>query len=106
MSAAEIFASTDVRARHLIEETLVELSVHVANFAISIDPARIAVGGGLMSVSELILPVLASRIRRAVPFPPEIVAARFVHDGALRGAASLALAAAHSDRMDESINQL
>jgi glucokinase len=91
VSAAEVFASTDVRARSLVDEVLAELAVHIANLAILIDPARIAIGGGLMASSDRILAALSPRLRAAVPFPPELVTARFVHDSALRGAVSLAL---------------
>jgi predicted NBD/HSP70 family sugar kinase len=93
LSAAEVFNSSDVRARKLIDQALDELALHVANIAILIDPARIAVGGGLMGSGERILAALSSRLRSAVPFPPEVVKARFVHDSALRGAVSLALSA-------------
>jgi glucokinase len=93
MSAAEVFASQDPRARALIDEVLAELALHIANIAILIDPARIALGGGLMNASERILAVLIPRLHSAVPFPPEVVPARFVHDGALRGAVALALSA-------------
>jgi glucokinase len=91
LSAADVFASTDVRLRSLVDEVLAELAIHIANIAILIDPARIAIGGGLMGSSERILAALSSRLRSAVPFPPELVTARFVHDSALRGAVSLAL---------------
>jgi glucokinase len=94
LTAADVFAQADPRARALIDETLAELSAHVANLAILLDPARIAVGGGLMSKGDVILPALERTLRRAVPFPPELVAARFPHDGALRGAVALALDAA------------
>jgi glucokinase len=65
--------------------------VHVANLAVALDPARIAVGGGLMYSGELVLAALRRRVRQAAPFPPEVVAARFVHDAALRGAIALAI---------------
>ena len=91
LTAADVFAHADPRARVLVEETLAELAVHVANMAIVIDPARIAVGGGLMSHREVVLAALEERLCSAVPFPPELVAARFVHDGSLRGAIALAL---------------
>jgi glucokinase len=96
LSAADVFAHADPRARVLVEETLAELAVHVANMAIVVDPARIAVGGGLMSHREVVLAALEERLRSAVPFPPELVAARFVHDGSLRGAIALALDAVTS----------
>ena len=95
LSAAEVFAlaETDLRARFLVDETLAELAVHVANWAVLLDPARIAVGGGLMASADLILAALTHRLRFALPFPPEIVPARFVHDAALQGAIALGLQA-------------
>jgi len=93
LSAAEIFASSDARARQFIKKTLDELAVQVANLTIFIDPVRIAVGGGLMNSGDQILKALSSRLRFAVPFPPDVVPARFVHDAALRGAVALALRA-------------
>jgi glucokinase len=59
--------------------------------AILVDPARIAVGGGLMSQSNLILEALERRLRLGAPFEPELVPAQFIHDGPLRGAIALAL---------------
>ncbi|HEY6540511.1 MAG TPA: ROK family protein [Ktedonobacteraceae bacterium] len=91
LSAADVFAHSGVRARFLVDEALAELATHVANLAILIDPARIAVGGGLMSSGELILQALAFRLAYAVPFPPEIVPARFLNDASLHGAIALAL---------------
>jgi glucokinase len=38
-----------------------------------------------------VLDALGARLRDAVPFPPELVPARFGPDGALRGAVALAL---------------
>jgi glucokinase len=91
LTAADVFAHPDPRARRLVDDALAELAIHVANMAIVVDPARIAVGGGLMSHSEVVLPALGERLRAAVPFPPELVPARFIHDGSLRGAIALAL---------------
>jgi glucokinase len=91
LTAADVFAHPDPRARRLVDDALAELAIHVANMAIVVDPARIAVGGGLMSHGELVLPALGERLRAAVPFPPELVPARFIHDGSLRGAIALAL---------------
>ncbi|MCW2985725.1 MAG: glucokinase, partial [Conexibacter sp.] len=93
-SAAEVFARAedgDRAARALVDDALDELAVHVANLAVLIDPERIAVGGGMMASAERILAVLRRRVEQAAPFPPEVVAARFVHDAALRGAIGLAL---------------
>src|SRR5437879_4277296 len=90
LSTADVFAHPDMRARFLVDETLAELATHVANLAILIDPARITVGGGLMSSGDVILRALAFRLGYAVPFPPEIVPARFLNDASLYGAIALA----------------
>ncbi len=90
LSAAGVFAHPDIRARFLVDEVLAELATHVANLAILIDPARIALGGGLMSSGNVILRALAFRLGYAVPFPPEIVPARFLNDASLYGAIALA----------------
>jgi glucokinase len=95
LSAADLFARAadgDPDARALVDETLDELAVHVANLAVLVDPARIAVGGGLMHSAERVLAALRRRVRQAAPFPPEVVPAHFVHDAALRGAIALAIA--------------
>jgi glucokinase len=90
LTAADAFARTDLPAGFL-DETLAELTMHLANVAIALDPERVAVGGGLMARGDLILPALRARMRAAVPFPPTIVRAAFPDDGALRGAVALAL---------------
>jgi glucokinase len=90
VSAADVFANPGLPAGFL-EEWLAELTMHVANLAIALDPERIALGGGLMAHADTILPALRERAAAAVPFPPEIVPARFLQDGALRGAAALAI---------------
>ena len=92
VSAADVFASDNAATRALIDETLAELATHVANLVIALDPARVAVGGGLMSHGKLVLAAL-----RAPPAPrgalpgPSCVPAAFVHDGSLRGALALGL---------------
>ncbi|WP_236789541.1 ROK family protein [Amycolatopsis sp. GM8] len=92
VTAAELFALArrDPTAKGLVSGALEELSVQLANLAITLDPRRIAVGGGLAGSNDVILPALRERLARAVPFPPEVVPARFADDGALRGAIALA----------------
>lgn len=90
--AASVFAlaETDAAMRAFRDETLGELAVHVANTAILVDPERITVGGGRAGSADVVLPALARTLESAVPFPPELVLARFAQDGALVGAAALA----------------
>jgi glucokinase len=93
LTAADAFSHPEL-PQGFLDEWLAELTMHVANLAIAVDPERIAVGGGLMAHADTILPALRDRMAVAVPFPPEIVPARFLQDGALRGAAALAIDAA------------
>jgi len=92
ITAAELFqvAEKDSGAARLVSKALDELAVHIANLAVAIDPARIAVGGGMMGSAEMILPALGRRLEQAVPFPPGLVPAHFVLDAPLRGAIALA----------------
>lgn len=63
----------------------------MTNMVIVLDPARIAIGGGWMTAGERILAALNVRFSFAVPFPPEVVPAKFVKDASLVGAIALAL---------------
>src|SRR3954447_22861984 len=89
LRAADAFTHAEIPPSFL-KHWLAEPSMHVANPAIALDPERVAVGGGLMAHAETILPALRDRVAAAVPFPPDVVPARFLQDGALRGAAALA----------------
>lgn len=93
VTAGELFdlARENTEAKELVASALDELSMHVANLAIAFDPARIAVGGGLVRSADVLLPALRERLTAAVPFPPELVPARFDQDASLLGAVALAL---------------
>jgi glucokinase len=95
VTAGELFALArdSAPAKELVTAALDELSMHVANLAIAIDPQRIAVGGGLVRSADVLLPALRDRLALAVPFPPELVAAKFDQDASLLGAIALALGA-------------
>jgi predicted NBD/HSP70 family sugar kinase len=101
MTAAAVFEHPDPRARELLDTALDALAVQVANMAIMVDPARIAVGGGLMSRPDVILAALERRLRQSAPFAPELVPAQFIHDGPLRGAIALALDAVKGEQHDQ-----
>jgi glucokinase len=90
VTAARLFARTDPPARRLAGEVLAELAMHVANLCIAVDPRRVAVGGGLTGIGTPLFDALRARLDAAVPFPPELVPARFRTDGALHGALALA----------------
>lgn len=90
LNAADVFVNAELPPG-FVNHWLAELTMQIANLAIAIDPQRIVLGGGLMAHADTILPALRERVLEAVPFPPEVVPARFLHDGALRGALALAL---------------
>jgi glucokinase len=78
----------------LVSEFVAELSYHVVNLAICLNPERIAVGGGMAGSWERLRPGLHDALRAGVPFPPELVPARFPSDAPLIGAVGLAVDAA------------
>lgn len=92
--AAAIPTSADPRLRAGAEHALDVPAGHVLNLHLALDPTRIALGGGLVAVSDRILDVLRGFLAKHSPGTPDpgevIVAARYIHDGALRGAAALA----------------
>ena len=71
-----------------------ELAFHLVNLAILVNPAKIAVGGGMTRSWDRIQPRLAEALRAGVPYPPDLVLAHFPHDAPLLGAVALAVDAA------------
>jgi glucokinase len=96
LTAAEVFdaAEQDGALRELITEFTAELAFHLVNLTIAVNPARIAVGGGMARSFEQIRPGLQDALTAGAPFPPELVLARFPQDAPLLGAVALALDAA------------
>lgn len=96
LTAAEVFEASagDQALSDVIDEFAAELAFHLVNLAICIDPVRIAVGGGMTGSWERLRPALERALQAAVPFPPELVLAKFPHDAPLIGAVALATEAA------------
>jgi glucokinase len=96
LSTAELFdlAETDDGAARIVESFIRELAQHVVNLAVAVDPARIAVGGGLARSWSVLAPVLRGALDAAVPYPPELVLAAFPFDAPLIGALALSVEAA------------
>jgi glucokinase len=95
LAAADVFARTDDGALDgLIAEFIDELAFHLVNLAIAVNPARIAVGGGLVGSWDRIRPRLRHALSSGVPFPPELVIAHFPDNAPLIGAVALAVDAA------------
>jgi glucokinase len=96
VTAAEIFAlaATNPDAAALTADFNRELAMHVINLAIAIDPVRIVGGGGLVGSWHQIAPELRRALDAAVPYPPELMVARFPTDAPLVGALALGVQAA------------
>lgn len=93
--ASDVFrlARTDVRAAQLAHAFVDELSLHLTNLAIAINPARIVIGGGLTAAWSDLAPPLQTALDCAVPFPPELVLATFPYDAPLMGALAIGVGA-------------
>jgi glucokinase len=94
-AASEVFAraGSDPVAAALVSSFVAELSLHVVNLCIALDPVRIAVGGGMVRSWSQIEPGLRAALEAAVPYPPELVLARFPFDAPLIGALALGVRA-------------
>lgn len=96
LTAADVLAAGDAQPElaRLRGEFATELAYHLVNIAICINPARIAVGGGMVRSWGRLRPLLQQALNAGVPFPPELLAARFPSDAPLIGAVALAMDAA------------
>jgi glucokinase len=90
--AKDLFAAAghDARAAGVLKEFTDELAFHLVNLTIALDPARIAVGGGMVRSWAVLHGPLRRALDAAVPFPPELVRAAFPFDAPLAGALALA----------------
>ena len=96
LTAADVFAAgaADTQLDGLIDDFVDELAFHVANLAILVNPARIAVGGGIVRSWARIRRPLQRALHSGTPFPPELVVAHFPYDAPLLGAVAMAVDAA------------
>jgi glucokinase len=96
LTAADVFAASaaDSDLESLIDDFVGELAFHLVNLAILVNPARIAVGGGIVRSWARIRPPLQHALRSGTPFPPELVVAHFPYDAPLLGAVAMAVDAA------------
>jgi glucokinase len=85
-------AAQDPAARDVCEAFAGELSFHLVNLAIALDPERVVVGGGLARAWHAVQPRLAAALAAAVPFPPTLALAAHPYDAPLLGALALARA--------------
>jgi glucokinase len=96
LTAADVFAAgpADTELDGLIDDFVGELAFHLVNLAILVNPARIAVGGGIVRSWPRIRSPLQQALATGAPFPPELVVAHFPYDAPLLGAVAMAVDAA------------
>jgi glucokinase len=96
LTAADVFAAAaaDGEFDGLIDDFVTELAFHLVNLAILVNPARIAVGGGIARSWDRIRSPLQHALESGTPFPPELVVAHFPDDAPLLGAVAMAVDAA------------
>ena len=66
----------------------------LVNLVIAVDPARVAIGGGMVGSWERLHGPLDQALKSGVPFPPELVLAAYPFDAPLVGALALGAEAA------------
>lgn len=93
LDAAALFQRTHPATASIVQRAASTLAGALVNLVLLVDPARIALGGGLMAEAERILPTIRTRLASLAPgLPaPDVVTARFVQDASLYGAITLAL---------------
>ncbi len=87
-------STSEASLAELVDAFVAELSFHMVNLAIAVDPTRIAVGGGMIRSWQHIEGGLRRALDAAVPYPPELVRAKFPFDAPLMGALALGTDAA------------
>ena len=96
VTAQQIFetAAADPEFDAMVSAFIDGLALHLVNLVIAIDPARVAVGGGMVKILGPPPGTAGAGARVKGPFPPELVIAAYPFDAPLVGALALAIEAA------------
>ena len=96
VTAGQVFdaAPEDPELDSVVSALIGELSQHLINLVIAVDPARVAIGGGMTRSWERLQGPLERAFKAGVPFPPELVMAAYPFDAPLVGALALGAEAA------------
>jgi glucokinase len=99
-SVAELLELGDANpaANAFIDELWTGIAVLAANLCTALNPSVLSLGGGYVRGDSGVLARVSELVRRAVPYPPEVVRAQFGGDASLRGAVAGALALAGVSR--------
>jgi glucokinase len=92
-----VVRAEDPAARAFLDELWTGIAVAAANLCIAADPSVLVVGGGYVRGESGLLDRVREIVGRAVPYPPEVVQARFGADASLRGAVAAAFAASGNE---------
>jgi glucokinase len=107
LSAADVFAGEPDHhgLAEVLDDFVRHLSFHLVNLCVALNPARVAVGGGIVRSWSRIEPQLSQALTTFVPFPPELVPGAYPFDAALVGAVALAVDEANQGRDITSITK-
>ncbi|MEV7619364.1 ROK family protein [Microbacterium sp. NPDC089321] len=83
-------ARSSATAAAMWRDAVDEIARHLITAALTVDPSRIAIGGGMTRAGSALLDPLSTRLASALPYAPEIVLSQFDADASLRGAVLLA----------------
>jgi len=99
VSARDVFegAHADPGLSSLITAFIGQLSTHLVNLVIAVDPARVAIGGGMARSWGRLQAPLEQALKSGVPFPPDLVVAAYPFDAPLVGALALGAEVAGAD---------
>jgi glucokinase len=91
-SVAELLELGDnPEAQAFLDELWTGIAVLAANLSTALNPSVLSLGGGYVRGDSPVLARVSELVRRAVPYPPDVVRARFGGDASLRGAVAAAL---------------
>ena len=81
---------TSPAADEMWSGTIDEIARHLITAALTCDPSRIVVGGGMTRAGSALFQPLSERLGTALPYAPELLLSEFGPDASLRGAVMLA----------------
>jgi glucokinase len=91
-SVAELIElEANPEAQAFIDELWTGIAVLAANLCSALNPSVLSLGGGYVRGDSGVLDRVSELVRRAVPYPPDVVRAQFGGDASLRGAVASAL---------------
>jgi glucokinase len=96
VTAGDVFdaAEADPEMDAMVGTLIDDFAAHLVNLVIAVDPARVAVGGGMVRSWGRLQGPLERALKSGVPFPPELVLAAYPFDAPLVGALALGAEAA------------